>query len=116
VFGLNNAYVESGVQYVSRQIFAPRVITVREIKEAEEGGRDPFNGDASLFDFAKAPPGYYLFRAAAGFSVNTENVQYEFRLSGENLFNQQYRDYTNRFRYYADDLGRNVTFSIKFIF
>lgn len=115
-FGLKNAYLESGLQYVSRQIFSPRVLSVREIKETDGNDADPFNGDRSIFDFAEAPDGYYLLKIAAGFSVRSENVQYDFRLSAENLSNQRYRDYTNRFRYYADDLGRNLIFSIKCIF
>lgn len=116
VLRLKNVYIKSGIQYVSRQILSPRVITVREIKESEENGEDPFNGDVSIFDFAEAPAGYYLFNVAGGFSIKTEKVQYDFRLSAENLFNERYRDYTNRFRYYADDLGRNLVFSVKCIF
>ena len=116
VFGLRNAYVESGFQYVSRQVFSPRVITVREIKEADENGLDPFQGDASIFDFAEAPNGYLLLNTSAGFSIKSDRVQYDFRLSVENLLNQRYREYTNRFRYYADDPGRNVVLSIKCIF
>lgn len=116
VLELRDAYFETGVQHVARQIFSPRVITVREIKEAEEGGEDPFNGDASIFDFADAPGGYYLFSAAAGCSITKGKVKYDFRLSADNLLNERYRDYTNRFRYYADDRGRNMTFSIKCIF
>jgi iron complex outermembrane receptor protein len=116
LFGLRSAYVESGVHYVSKQIYAPRVVTVREIEEAEENDTDPFNGDTSIFDFTEAPDGYALVNAAMGFSIRGEKVQYDFRLSAENLLDQRYREYTNRFRYYADDLGRNVIFSIKCIF
>lgn len=116
VLRLKNPYLESGIQYVSRQVFSPRVITVREIKDAEENNEDLFKDDASMFDFADAPSGYHLLKVAAGFSVKTKNVQYDFRLSSENLFNKRYRDYTNRFRYYADDPGRNVAFTIKCIF
>lgn len=114
--GLKNAYLESGGQYVSKQVFSPRVVTVREIKEAEENGVDPFSEDPSIFDFTTAPDGYFLLRVSAGFSIKKEDVQYDVRLSAENLLNQRYRDYTNRFRYYADDLGRNLTLSVKCIF
>jgi iron complex outermembrane recepter protein len=115
-FSLKNAYLESGLQYVSRQMFSPRVVSVREFKGTSENDADPFNGDASIFDFAEPPDGYYLLKIAAGFSIKSENVQYDFRLSAENLLNHRYRDYTNRFRYYANDLGRNVIFSVKCIF
>lgn len=116
VLGVKNAYVQSGFQYVSRQMFSPRVVTVEAIKESEESGEDPFNGDDAIFDFTGAPAGYSLFSVAMGFSINSDRAQYDFRLSAENLFNQRYRDYTNRFRYYADDRGRNVVLSVKCIF
>jgi iron complex outermembrane recepter protein len=116
VLQFKNVYVEPGIQYVARQRFSPRIVTVREIKEAEENSTDPFNGDRSIFDFTAAPGGYHLFSASAGFSVKSDKVQYDFRVSAENLLNQRYRDYTNRFRYYADEPGRNVMLSVKCIF
>ena len=33
-----------------------------------------------------------------------------------NLFNQRYRDYLSRFRYYIDNPGRNVTFGMSIPF
>ncbi len=116
LFGLKHVYLESGAEFVPRQNFAPRVVTVREIKEAEENGTDPFGGDPSIFDFAPAPDGYTVIDFAVGFSISAEKTQYDVRLSADNLFNQRFRDYTNRFRYYADDIGRNVILSIKCIF
>lgn len=114
--GLHHPYLETGLQFVSKQHNAPRVVTVREIKEAKENDIDPFADDDSIFDFMAAPDAYFLLRVSTGFSVKREKVQYDFRLSAENLLNQQYREYTNRFRYYADDIGRNVMLSIKCIF
>jgi iron complex outermembrane receptor protein len=35
-------------------------------------------------------------------------------LKAENLLNTNYRDYLNRQRYYADDLGRNIVLQLKF--
>lgn len=116
VFGLKNAYLESKVQYVTQQIYSPRVVTAREIVEAKEEGINLFEEDASIFDFAEAPEAYFLWSVAAGFSIKSDNVQYDFRLAGENVLNQRYRNYTNRFRYYADDLGRNLVLSVKCIF
>jgi iron complex outermembrane receptor protein len=111
-----NVYVESKVKYVAKQTCAPRVVTVREIKEAEEQHTDPFNDSTSNFDFMAAPEGYYLWNLAAGMSIKGKKVQYDFRISSENTLNTTYREYTNRFRYYADDLGRNIIFSVKCIF
>ncbi len=113
---LKNFFVESKGKYVSRQSRAPRVVTVEDISDAQENGTDPFDGDDSNFDFMAPPPAYFLWNASAGISVRGDKTQYEFRITAENLLNNSYREYTNRIRYYADDLGRNFAISIKFIF
>lgn len=111
-----NLFIESKTKYVSRQHRAPRVLTVREINEAHQQGVDPFDSDRSSFDFMEAPDGYFLWNVSAGASIKNEKTQYDFRIGAENLLNTSYREYTNRFRYYADDLGRNFIVSIKCIF
>lgn len=109
-------YVESKTKYVTQQNRAPRVVTVREINEAQEQGIDPFEGNSDNFDFMKSPDGYFLWNVYTGVTVKNEKVRYDFRIGSENLLNTSYREYTNRFRYYADDLGRNFIVSIKCIF
>lgn len=116
LFGLRHPYAEAGIQYVSKQYNTPRVVTVREIKEAKENDVDLFAEDDSIFDYTEAPDGYWLLRVSTGCSIKTKKVQYDFRLSAENLLDQRYREYTNRYRYYADDIGRNVSLSVKCIF
>jgi iron complex outermembrane receptor protein len=111
-----NFYIESKTRYTAKQSRAPRVVTVREIKDAEEQNKDPFGDDQSIFDFMAPPKGYWLWDVSAGVSVKSKRTQYDIRLSSENTLNEQYREYTNRFRYYADDLGRNIILSLKCIF
>lgn len=111
-----NLYLEAETQYISKQSRAPRVISPRQILESEEQNIDPFSGDRSIFDFMEAPEGYWLLNLSAGASIKNKKVQYDFRIASENILNQKYREYTNRFRYYADDLGRNIIFSFKCIF
>jgi iron complex outermembrane receptor protein len=101
---------------VATQTRAPRVVTVRQIKEADEQNIDLFSENDSNFDFMTAPDGYYLWNLAAGVTLKYEKLQYNFRIASENTLNQSYREYTNRFRYYADDRGRNIIFSLKCIF
>jgi iron complex outermembrane receptor protein len=113
---LKNFYLELKTKYVSRQDRAPRVVTVEEINEAQARGEDPFEGNSSNFDFTAPPDGYSLWNASAGISWKKEKTQFDFRIGSENLLNTSYREYTNRFRYYADDLGRNFILSIKCIF
>lgn len=111
-----NFYIESKTKYVSRQGRAPRVVTVKEINDAKETGTDPFKGDYSNFDFMAAPKGYMLWNVAVGASLQSGKLLYDFKIGADNLLNTSYREYTNRFRYYADDLGRNFIISIKCTF
>jgi len=113
---LKNFFIESKTRYVSRQNRTPRVVTVKEINDAMDEGSDPFENDDSNFDFMEAPSGYVLWNAAAGVSIKGEKTQYDFRIGAENILNTTYREYTNRFRYYADDLGSNFIISVKCIF
>ena len=45
-----------------------------------------------------------------------EKQQLEIGISVQNFFNTVYRDYLNRFRYYADDMGRNGSIRLKWKF
>lgn len=110
-----NFYLESRAIYVAKQTRAPKVIQVAEIKEAQEQDSD-FNPGGSNFDFMAPPPGYFLLDLAAGVTVRTGKMKYDFRVAGQNVLNQTYREYTNRFRYYADDLGRNIVLSFRCVF
>ncbi|MDZ4714097.1 MAG: TonB-dependent receptor [Cytophagales bacterium] len=112
----SNFYVEPKVKYVSQQYRAPRVITVREIQEGVAASIDPLSGSQANFDFMAAPDGYALASLAAGISLPSGKGRFDFRMAVENAMNTSYREYTNRFRYYADDIGRNVIFSVKYIF
>jgi iron complex outermembrane recepter protein len=114
--GLSKFYVESKLKYVARQGRAPRVVSTRQINEAIGQNEDLFKDDPRNFDFMAAPDGYFLLSVATGFSVHREQSQFDFRVSCENLTNERYREYTNRFRYYANEVGRNFTFSMKCIF
>jgi iron complex outermembrane receptor protein len=110
-----NFYVESKTSYVAKQTRAPAVITVREIKEAQEENFS-FNPGGGNFDFLAPPEAYVLWDLAAGVSIKTRKMKYDFRIASQNTLNQNYREYTNRFRYYAGDLGRNIVLSFKSIF
>ena len=55
------------------------------------------------------PDAYHLFEANIGTTLKIGTHQtLGIRISAENLLNTEYKEYTNRFRYYAHDLGRNV--------
>ena len=63
------------------------------------------------------PEAYHLFEASLGGTLSiTEHQSLSVRVSAENLLNQLYKEYTNRFRYYAHDLGRNISLRLSYNF
>jgi iron complex outermembrane receptor protein len=89
---------------------------VSEFIAAIENGQDPLGGDGSNFDFADAPSGYALATVQAGITRVLRKGRIVARAEINNLMNQAYREYTNRMRYYADDIGRNFTLASKYVF
>lgn len=113
---LKGLFFESKWKYTMRQTRAPRVISIPVLKQYQETGTNPFQDDPSNFDFMAAPKGYFLWNVSAGIQVPTKKGRYELRAAVENLLNASYREYTNRFRYYANDLGSNFIVSAKYVF
>jgi iron complex outermembrane receptor protein len=64
-------------------------------------------------DFAAPPAGYALLQAEAGTQVRIGRQRLDIGLSGTNLLNTLYRDYLNRFRYFADERGRNIVLRVR---
>ncbi|NDG47159.1 MAG: TonB-dependent receptor [Flavobacteriia bacterium] len=62
---------------------------------------------AEAFDFLEAPEDYSLINLRAGIDFHLDQGIMEFEIYGDNILNTRYRDYLNRLRYYADDLGIN---------
>jgi iron complex outermembrane recepter protein len=113
---LKNFFVETKGLYVMQQTHAPRVVSVTQIKEAKEQDINLFATDTRAFDFAEAPKGYFLAEINMGLSVYTQKQKIDFRISCQNLLNATYREYTNRMRYFADEVGRNISLSVKYNF
>lgn len=67
-------------------------------------------------DFAPPPPTYTLFDLEAGTTFYWKKQPIEVGLMVMNLFDESYRDYLNRFRYFSDELGRNVSIRMKIPF
>ena len=61
-------------------------------------------------DFAPPPAAYNLWGISGGTKILLGNGSKSLTVdvAVDNLFNASYRDYLNRFRYYADDIGRNI--------
>ena len=63
-------------------------------------------------DYTPPPAGYDLWAADAGCTLPWGKKGIDVNLSVTNLTNVSYRDYLNRFRYYMNDLGRNVVLRV----
>lgn len=110
-------FVGLDVMMVAKQGNAPRVVTVSEIIDAELEGRDLFENDKSMFDILAPPPGYINFKLNGGFSLPMQGEnKMDFFLTIDNVLNNSYRNYLNRFRYFADDMGTNVSLRINYSF
>ncbi|GAB2779585.1 TonB-dependent receptor [Rhabdobacter roseus] len=68
-------------------------------------------------DFAPPPPAYALWNVQLGGTLPMgEKNDLEVGLTVHNVFDTVYRDYLNRFRYYADEIGRNISLRVKWKF
>jgi len=88
-----------GMEWMARQWDAP---DVRAASSFIEGTPDLEN--AEIFDFVNAPNGYFLLNL----QVQYEAKRFRGSLQINNLLNTSYRIYTDRMRYFADDIGRNI--------
>ncbi|MDU0370998.1 TonB-dependent receptor [Hymenobacter endophyticus] len=64
-------------------------------------------------DYREPPAGYGLLGLEAGTTLRWGRLPLELSVAGSNLLNQRYRDYLNRYRYFADEMGRNVTLRLR---
>lgn len=74
-----------------------------------------FDPDTDLIPYT--PPAYHLLGFDAGLELPVKRGhQVRFMLSADNLLNREYKEYTNRSRYYAHDMGRDVRCGVNWIF
>lgn len=93
-----------------------KIPTFRSLENAEIqlNSRYVFEREEELaeIDFVAPPVAYFLM----GFKVSAEKQLSKVRLTlyvrVDNLLNTTYRDYLNRQRYFADELGRNVSLGV----
>ena len=93
--------------------------TVRlEETEFELGGRWVSEQNRLLpnQDFLDTPPAYFLLGFKASTNLLTSKQKFRIYVKADNMLDVVYRDYLNRQRYFADDLGRSITvgLSLKF--
>jgi iron complex outermembrane receptor protein len=62
------------------------------------------------FDFLAPPSGYLLLHVKAQY----QHLKWQAQIEINNLLNQSYRNYTDRLRYFADDLGTNIRIGVNY--
>lgn len=100
--GLKSFYLSLEAVTVTRQNNSPMIFN--DFENAEP--------PVQTFDFKEAPVGYTL----VNFHSGLEFEKFKLGFSVENLLNNSYRDYMNRFRYFADDIGINYSIRLFYNF
>lgn len=59
------------------------------------------------------PDAYHLVNGSASLGIKLKGrAHLELSILGDNILNEEYKEYTNRGRYYAHDLGRDIRFAL----
>jgi iron complex outermembrane receptor protein len=81
--------------------FKTNIIVDQELKEVE-------------VDISTPPKGYQLLHFYSEMKFNTfKKASTTLAFSVQNIFNTAYRDYLNRQRFFADEMGRNLQLQLK---
>lgn len=67
-------------------------------------------------DFLTPPNAYGLLSLSAGSSMFIHNQKLSFQVTADNVLNTLYKEYMNRFRYYAHDKGRTISLRLSYEF
>ena len=75
----------------------------------------PTTNNTVLVDVSSTPSAYHLlkFNTDARFKLS-QKTTVTISFTVKNILNTKYREYLNRLRYFADDLGRNYVLQLKF--
>lgn len=65
-------------------------------------------------DFIESPDAYFLLNTELGAQYKETPLHFSFGI--KNILNTAYRDYMNRYRYYADDLGISIYTTLNYTF
>lgn len=75
---------------------------------------NPTTQQMVLVDISTPPPAYHLMHLRSDITLDiSQKTKLNLGLTVFNVFNTSYREYLNRLRYFADDLGRNFMLQIK---
>lgn len=76
--------------------------------------RVPDENKHGVQDYKAPPAGYALFNINASTTIRIgKNLPVTVGFSARNLLNKSYREYMNSFRYFTDEMGRNIGIRLK---
>ncbi|AFK03913.1 TonB-dependent receptor plug [Emticicia oligotrophica DSM 17448] len=110
-FEKKNTSVSLTHLYVAKQKRIPTKIIFTDIPSSEIVFTE-YGGD-----FAPPPAAYMLWSATISQQITlSQQSRLNVSITINNALNTSYRDYLNRFRYFADEIGRNVALRVKYSF
>lgn len=95
------------------------IYTEKQKRVPQKGNIEIKQNDGTIkleSDYAPPPPSYFLTSFEAGASFQTKDRPLSMILAVNNIFNTVYRNYMNAFRYYADEMGANISLKLKIPF
>jgi iron complex outermembrane receptor protein len=101
--------LQNGVSYHFGKIgpFKNLLVGAEDIYVAKQ------NNVPAGYDFALPPNAYNLIDAHIGFKLLINKTYADIDIAANNLTNVAYKDYLDRFRYFADEPGRNIIFRLR---
>ncbi|MBC8043477.1 MAG: TonB-dependent receptor [Rhizobacter sp.] len=114
--GVHDPFAEVNSTLVRVQDQLPRIITPAALPPNLEGvvNLDELGRFYSLL--LGSPAGYGIVDVSVGGELNLFSLPLQLTLSVQNLFDQRYRDYLSRFRFFANDPGRSVALRVQLPF
>ena len=97
-----------------KSYFSVSLISVR--KQTRVSLVQKSDGSKGIDDFAPAPEGYHRLDLSAGTTWKIGRQPFDIHLTVQNAMNTNYRDYLDRFRYFTDATGINVSLKLKTVF
>lgn len=112
VLFFSNSNLRLDVNYTFKQFNAPRIISTSMLLQAKQDDENLFLDNDDDFDILAPPSGYFI----ANLIWSVELKKFTTSVQLKNIFNNSYRIYTDRNRYFSDDTGRNFILSVKYKF
>ena len=75
----------------------------------------PTSETYTMLDTSTPPKAFHLLNLSSSMKFGSNNGgEYKINVRVENLFNNLYKDYLNRLRYFTHEMGRNIMLSVNY--